>query len=76
MQPEQKIKKEFWYVLCNIKEEILRTKQNEPIQYIVYPDIIGAGDDPSSGDEIKILEKIEELGAIKILNPGGTGEYE
>jgi hypothetical protein len=27
-------------------------------------------------DEVATLEKLEELGVIKILNPGGTSEYE
>jgi len=77
MTPEEKVDSEFWYVLKEIKTNLLRTKSSSPIDYWVYPDVIDAtGNSPSTGDEIKILEKLEELGAIKILNPGGIGEYE
>jgi len=76
MTPEEIIKKERWYVLQKIKEESLRTKAESAINYLVNYDIIFVGGDaPSSDDEIKTLEKLEELGAIKILNPGGTGDY-
>jgi len=77
MTPEEIIDKERWYVLRKIREEFLRTKAGSNIDYCVCPDIILVGSDaPSPGDEITTLEKLEELGAIKILNPGGTGEYE
>lgn len=77
MTPEEKINKELWCVLNKIKTNFLRTKSGSPVDYWVYFDTIDlTGDSPSTGDEIKILEKLEELGAIKILNPSGTGEYE
>ncbi|TRZ64493.1 MAG: hypothetical protein D4Q79_01415 [Spirochaetia bacterium] len=73
--PEEKIEKEYWHVLRKIKEAALRTKTNRPIEYWVNTNFIG-GSGPTSGNEIKILEKLEELGALKVLNPGGIGEYE
>jgi len=77
MNPEEKINKEFWYVLKKIKTESLRTKSDQPIDYWVYPSFVDlTGEIPSAKNQIKILEKLEESGAIKILNPGGTGEYE
>jgi len=77
MTPEEIINKERWYVLQKIRKESLRTKEGLPINYWVYTDVvICSGDVPSPGNEIKTLEKLEELGVIKILNPGGTGEYE
>lgn len=77
MTPEEKVNKELWYVIRKIKTNFLRTKSGSPVDYWVYFNIADlTGDSPSTGDEIKILEKLEELGVIKILNPGGTGEYE
>jgi hypothetical protein len=75
MTPEEEINKERWYVLKKIEKERLRSKENKPIQYWVYFSVVG-GDGPTAKNEVKTLEKLEELGAIKILNPGGTGEYE
>ena len=74
MTPQKIIDKEYWEVLQKIKEEFLRTKKGNPVDYWIYPNFVGGG--YSSGNEIKLLEKLEELGVIKILNPGGTGEYE
>jgi len=75
MTPEEKINKERWYVLGKIKERSLRIKADEPIKYWVNFSFAD-GDNPSGKDEAATLEKLEELGVIKILNPGGTGEYE
>ena len=75
MTPEEKIEQERWYVLKKIKEESLRTKVGSPIKYWVRFGFHG-GERPTTANEIKTLEKLEEMGVIKILNPGGTGEYE
>lgn len=75
MEPEEKIKQDFWYVLRKIKTEFLRTKKDEPIEYRVSFNIVG-GEEPSGREEAQILEKVEEAGAIEILNHGGTEEYE
>lgn len=75
MTPEEKINKERWYVLRKIREESLRTKIDELIKYWVDFSFTG-GDNPSGKDEVATLEKLEEFGVIKILNPDGTGEYE
>jgi len=74
MTPKEKVDKEYWELLKKIKEEFLRTKIGESVRYWVYPGFVGGG--YSATNEIKILEKLEELKTIKILNPGGTGEYE
>ena len=74
---KEKINKEFWYVLKKIKMEFLRTKSGQPIDYWINPGFVDlTGEIPSAKNQIKILEKLEESEAIKILNPGGTGEYE
>ena len=75
MTPEEKINQERWCALQKIKKEYLRTKTGEPIEYWVNFNFVG-GRGPTGKDEVKTLEKLEELRAIKILNPGGTGEYE
>lgn len=75
MTLEEEINQERWYVLQKIRKEDLRTKTGEPIKYWVNFNFVG-GYGPTGKDEKKTLEKLEELGVIKILNPGGTGEYE
>lgn len=75
--PEGKVNRDLLYVMRKIKEGSLREKAEAPIQYWVYPNIVSIGGDiPTSGNQIKALEKLEELRTIRILNPGGTGEYE
>lgn len=75
MSLEIKVRKERWEVLQKIKEESFRVVSGEPVKYWVQFGFWGAGSlEPAN--EIKALEKLEELGVISILNPGGTGEYE
>ena len=75
MSPEEKVNRERWYVLQKLKTEYHRTKSDKPIEYWVHFDFV-VGGVPTPKDEVSTLEKLEELGAIAILNPGGTGEYE
>ncbi len=75
MNPEEKIDRELWYVLKQVKEEALRTRSGNPVEYWVNFDIIG-GNIPIPENEVKALEKLEEFGVIEILNPGGTWDYE
>lgn len=77
MTPEEKFNKDVWYVLRQIKERSLYTKKDNPILYWVDFGFFDAtGSSPSTADEAAILEKLEEWGAIKIQNRGGTWEYE
>lgn len=64
--PEEKINEERLYVLRKIREHSLRTKHGLPVEYPVYHGVIG-GSGPTNENEVKTLEKLEELGAIKIL---------
>lgn len=73
--PEEKIKREFWYVLQRIKEESLRAKTSDIIDYDVYQNVIG-GDGPIPKNEIKVLQKLEQLGIIRILLPEIVTEYD
>src|SRR3989338_9855572 len=79
INPEEKINKERWYVLKTIREKSLRTKRGLPIHYTVYHNFIG-GEGPTSENKALTLEKLEELGAIKILsrkkNPEGQELFE
>lgn len=71
---EDGVNKEFLFVLDQIQELRLKTKSGEPLKYwVTY--FVG-GDHPSGESEISILENLEQRGAIKIINKGGTGEYE
>lgn len=70
---KEKINKDLWYVIQRLKEESLRVKAGKVIEYWVNFDFIG-GDGPIPKNEEKALEKIEELGGIKIISSGW--EYE
>ena len=74
MSIENKVKKEQWEVLQKLKEESYRIVTGNPIKHWVSSGFFGAGV-LTADNEIKALEKLEELGAIKILNPGGTSDY-
>ena len=67
MTPENKIDSETWYVLQKIKEEYLRTKTSEPIKYEVKFYGYQEPSAPKSENEVKTLEKLEDVGAIKII---------
>ncbi len=72
MNLENKVKKEQWEVLQKLKEESYRTVSGDPIQHWVNFDFFGPGLSPAN--EAKALEKLEELGAIRIVTQGW--EYE
>ena len=74
MNLENKVKKEQWEVLQKLKEESYRVVSDNPIEHWVTVGFFGAGV-LTADNEIKALEKLEELGAIRILNPGGTMDY-
>ncbi|MEK7519713.1 MAG: hypothetical protein AAB581_00500 [Patescibacteria group bacterium] len=77
MTPEEKFNQNVWYVLRQIKERSLYTKKGNPILYWVdFGFFDTTGSSPSATDKAAILEKLEEWGAIKIQNRGGTWEYE
>ena len=65
--PEEKINQERRYVLRRIREAFLRTKKASPVHYTVHHNFIG-GDGPTADNEVRTLEKLEELGAIKIID--------
>jgi len=75
MKPEEKFNKDVWHVLERIKKGSLYAKEGQPTSYSVNPNLAAIGY-PSATDEIAILGKLEEWGAIKIKNQGGTWEYE
>jgi len=72
MTPEEKFNKDIWYVLKRVKERSLYNTKGNPISYWVdfsFP--YATASSPSAADEVAILEKLEEWGAIKILNRMG-----
>jgi len=69
MTPEEKkFNSDLLYVLTQIKQKALYTLKGKPIEYCVdYSIIIAGGKLPSSQEEAQILEKLQELGAIRII---------
>jgi hypothetical protein len=76
MNVEEKVKRETWFVLKKIKEAALKTRSGAPVEYWAGNPLFFGEKGPTPSDEGKILEKLEEMGVLKIYNPGGTGEYE
>lgn len=72
---EEKVNKEFLYVLDRIKELSLKTPANKPIDYWIEF-LFAVPGVPMGKDQSMILEKLEEMEVLKIINPGGYGEYE
>lgn len=67
MTPEEKFNEEVWWVLQKIRTEELRTRRDEPIEWVMQArPLIGAGI-PPIGVRQKILLKLEEWGAIRII---------
>lgn len=62
--PEEIINQQTWEVLQGVKEEYLTTAKSRPVKYRI-PKIAGAGIIPSER-RARIIEKLEELGALKI----------
>jgi hypothetical protein len=67
---ENKVNNQFLYVLEKIKEEFLRSKKGQPIEYWTRNDNFVGGKGLSIKEESQILEKLEEMGAIKIISGG------
>lgn len=74
MNLEDKVKEEQWEVLKQLKEESYRTVTGKTIEYWITLGFFGPGV-ISPENEIKALKKLEELGAIKIMNPEATPNY-
>ncbi len=73
---EDRVNTEFVWVLDKIRENQLKTVNGTSVKYWTSDRAFIGGNVPLPSDEIRILEKLEADGAIRILNPGGTGEYE
>jgi hypothetical protein len=74
MTVKNKFKLNVKYVLEKLKERSLYIKKGGTLEYVVLPEIV-SGLSVSAADEVAILEKLEEWGVIKILNPGGEELY-
>lgn len=65
MTPEDRVNEYIFFILNNIKEEVLLVGENEPLEY-EFTRVVGAGI-PSKDTEIKILRRLESYyKAIKI----------
>lgn len=72
MTPEQKFNNNVWSVLQKVREKSLYTKKGDLLEFWVEFGFYTK----SSGQEIQgILEKLEEWGAIKIHDKGGSWEH-
>ena len=70
-EPEEKFNQDVWYVLRQIKERALYTRKGDPIEYWVDFGFFDAtGSIPPAKDEVAILRKLDEWGAIKIKSGG------
>lgn len=75
MSPQEKFNRDIWYVLQQLKQKSFYIKTGGTISYAVnYGFFDLTGGSPSAEEESLILEKLEELGVIKIRNKGW--EYE
>lgn len=71
MTPEEKFSKDVSYVLKEIKERLLYTKNNVPVEYVVvfHGNESSNGNTPSSPDnEDMVIHKLEESGIFEILD--------
>lgn len=64
MTPEDNLNSQIWELLQDINEEYLITVTGNPVKFRV-PNIVGGGIIPRDR-KIKILNKLEELGGLKI----------
>jgi len=75
MTPEEKFNRDVWDVLRQIKEISLYIKKEQPIPYLVMFSYIDApGETPYPNEELAVLEKLQEWGALKITNPEEISE--
>ena len=70
MEISKKLKSDIKYVLGQLKEEFTLSVKGKPVIYDLRTSVIGAGI-PSSDQKRKIILKLEELKAIKILHEEG-----
>ena len=75
MDAEEKVKKEFWFVLKKIKEISLKTPASEYIKYWTHSVILPPAGVPSQSDEGSILRKLQEMGILKLKKPHGVPDY-
>ncbi len=75
MNVEEKVNKEILFVLRKIRDRELKTKKGAVIEYYTSNVLLAGEGYPLPSDEGKILEKLEEMGVLKIHNPGGTSDY-
>lgn len=66
MNQEQKIAKEIWFVLQQLKEDYLLTPDNKYVNYEVEHSHQNSGY-PSVHNQLKIIKKLEHLQAIKVI---------
>lgn len=64
MTPEEKVNQYYWWVLEQIKEEVLTTPSNKHLVYELS-NIIAAGV-PSNDTDANIVRKLHERKAIRI----------
>jgi len=69
MTPEEKkFNSDLLYVLSQIKKKSLYTLKGKPIEYCVDLTIVVVGGKlPTAEEETQILEKLQEIGTIKII---------
>ncbi len=69
MQPEEKFKNDLLYVLAQIKKKSLYTLKGKPVEYQVdYHLVVATEKYPTAENEASILEKLQELEAIRIIS--------
>jgi len=69
LTPEEKFNQDVLYVLAQIKEKSLYTLKGKPIEYWVNYNLIKGGEKyPTTENEARILEKLQEWKIIRIIN--------
>ncbi len=72
---ENKIYKEYIWIMDNIKDIELRTPKGQYLLYKINKNSFSEGI-PAPNNERLILQKLEEEGAIKIINSYGNDSYQ
>ncbi len=69
MTTEERVSEYYWWVVSRIKEAILTSPKNFPIQYeLSHVSAVGV---PNNETEENILKRLEEIKAIRIANNAG-----